>query len=74
MKIKFEKFFILLAVAVTAAFGQNVLQSRIERVEKGLLPAVLVKGDPTWTVQERMTNYKIPGVSITVIDDFKIAW
>src|SRR5262245_64631377 len=55
------------------AFGQYP-DSRIERVEKGLRPAVLIKGEPGWTIQERMKFYKIPGVSVAVINDFKIQW
>ncbi len=39
-----------------------------------MLPAVIVKGDPTWTMQERMQHYKVPGVSIAVMENFKIAW
>lgn len=50
------------------------VQSHLEHVEKGLLPAVLVKGVPAWTLQERMKHYKAPGVSIAVIKDYKIEW
>lgn len=67
------------AIAVLLVFSQIVLtqspvQSRIGRVENGLLPAVQIKGDPGWTIHERMKHYKVPGVTIAVIDDFKIAW
>lgn len=48
--------------------------ARIERVEKGLCPTVRVKGETGWNILERMSYYKVPGVSIAVIDDFKIAW
>jgi CubicO group peptidase (beta-lactamase class C family) len=67
---------ILLFVLVLsqAVLGQSPAQPGIERVEKGLLPAVLVKGVPAWTIQERMKHYKVPGVSIAVIHDFKIEW
>ena len=59
----------------TAALNaQSDLQSKIQRVEQGLLPQVLVKGDPAWTIEERMQHYKIPGVSIAVISNFKIDW
>jgi CubicO group peptidase (beta-lactamase class C family) len=54
--------------------GQSSVQPRIERVEKGLLSAVLVKGNPGWTIQERMKFYKVPGVSIAVINDYKVEW
>lgn len=50
------------------------LESRIKRVETGLLPAVLVKGDPSWSIEERMKHYKVPGLSIAVINNHKIDW
>lgn len=64
----------IVLVCSQLVFGQSVARSRIERVEKGLLPPVLIKGDPAWTLQERMKHYKVPGVSIAVINDFKIEW
>lgn len=53
-------------------FAQSPVGPRIERIEKGLLPAVLIKGTAAWTIQDRMTHYKVPGVSIAIIRDFKI--
>jgi len=53
---------------------QTDVQSRIEHIENGLLPPVLVKGDPGWNIIERMKEYEVPGVSIAVIENFKIAW
>ncbi|MCI0691639.1 serine hydrolase [candidate division KSB1 bacterium] len=74
MEATFRRVFCCLLVVAFALYGQSDLESRIQRVETGLLPAVLVKGDPTWTMQERMQHYKVPGVSIAVIENFKIAW
>ena len=48
--------------------------TRIKRVERGLLPAVLIKGDPAWSIEERMKFYKVPGLSVAVIDNFRVAW
>ncbi|HET6892432.1 MAG TPA: serine hydrolase, partial [Pyrinomonadaceae bacterium] len=31
-------------------------------------------GDPSWSITERMKHYKVPGLSIAVIKDFKIEW
>jgi CubicO group peptidase (beta-lactamase class C family) len=58
----------------TPLAAQMDAPSRIRRVENGLLPPVLVKGEPGWTVQQRMKEYKAPGLSIAVIDSFRIAW
>lgn len=52
----------------------SAAESRIKRVEKGLLPAVLVKGDPSWSIEERMKHYKVPGLSIAVINNHQIEW
>lgn len=60
----------LLAVAAWAPAPNP----KIQRVEKGLRPPVLVQGDTTWTLEERMRLYKVHGVSVAVIKDFKIEW
>jgi len=67
---------ILLFVLVFSqvASGQSSVQPRIERIEKGLLSAVLIKGDLGRTIQERMKFYKVPGVSIAVINNYKVEW
>ncbi|HEV3471421.1 MAG TPA: serine hydrolase [Pyrinomonadaceae bacterium] len=54
--------------------AQEVAQARAGWVERGLLPPVLVKGAPAWTLEERMRHYKVPGVSVAVIRDFKVEW
>jgi CubicO group peptidase (beta-lactamase class C family) len=74
MKSIFFRPLLVVLVFSQVAFGQAPAQSRIERVERGLLPAVLIKGDPAWTIQERMRHYKVPGVSIAIINNFKIEW
>lgn len=53
---------------------QTDTSDRIALVEKTLSPAVRFKADPTWTIEERMEHYKITGVSIAVISDFKLDW
>ena len=52
----------------------DTVEARIKRVEAGLLPAVLIKGDAPWSIEERMKHYKAPGLSVAVIKDFKIDW
>jgi len=54
----------------------NNLERRIQRVELGLVPLDPVK-DETLTPKsliERMRHYKVPGVSVAVIDNETIAW
>jgi len=70
-------------VAVSAPVAQTPVQAsapnveeRIARIEHGLLPPVLVKGEPppSMNLVDRMSFYKVPGVSIAVIDQGRIAW
>lgn len=66
---------LLLSTAQLPLMAQDTaLQERMKRVENGLLPPVLVKGDPGWNILERMKRYQVPGVSIAVFKDYKIQW
>jgi CubicO group peptidase (beta-lactamase class C family) len=49
-------------------------EARRARVERGLLPPVPIKGAPVWSIEERLRHYKVPGVSVAVIKDFKVEW
>jgi len=68
----------LLALAARASVQASTssLRERIARVEHGLLPPVEVKGEPTpaMNLADRMAFYKVPGVSIAVIDHGRIDW
>jgi len=48
----------------------------IARVTAGLRPAITVKGEAAgkFTLAERMALYKVPGVSIAVVDSGRIVW
>jgi CubicO group peptidase (beta-lactamase class C family) len=47
----------------------------MEAVQNGLLPAVAIKGQPAeMKLADRMEHYKIPGVSIAVINDDRLEW
>src|SRR5690242_17677170 len=74
MKSAFSRILLLILVSSQLVFGQSPLEIRIKHVEQGLLPSVLIKGSPGWSIQERLKYYKIPGVSIAVIKDFKVEW
>src|SRR5262245_53373537 len=64
---------IMLLPALTAGQAPN-LNDEIKRVESGLLAPFTIKGEPGWTIEERMKFYKVPGLSVAVIKDFKIVW
>ncbi|GAA4886688.1 hypothetical protein GCM10023311_07550 [Flaviramulus aquimarinus] len=46
----------------------------IKKVETGIPNRSYIAGDSTWTIEERMEHYGVPGVSIAVIHNGKIAW
>jgi CubicO group peptidase (beta-lactamase class C family) len=52
------------------------LEQRIERVENGIPPIPLGENEPPLQVnlQKLMEVYKVTGLSVAVIDNFKIAW
>src|SRR5262245_44100177 len=50
--------------------------TRVARVERGLLPAVAVRGRPdaSYVLADRMQRYGVPGVCVAVIDGGRVAW
>ncbi len=52
--------------------------ARIRRINNGLIrgPGIVAKGQPpdAATIWERMRQYRVPGVSIAVINDYEIEW
>jgi len=51
-------------------------EARIRRVESGMQPKAEAQSEAaaTATIAERMRFYKVPGVSIAVIEDGRVAW
>ena len=50
-------------------------EERVRRVEAGLLPAAYIKGtSPAAALAERMKFFKIPGVSVAVVNDGRVEW
>jgi CubicO group peptidase (beta-lactamase class C family) len=66
----------LLAAAAAAVAAQSPADARIRRIEAGLLPPVILKGQPLRTskLEDRMRELKIPGVSVAVFDRGRIEW
>jgi CubicO group peptidase (beta-lactamase class C family) len=48
--------------------------ARIRQVESGLLPNVPVAGMGGWRLADRMRFHRVPGVSVAVIRDYRVAW
>jgi CubicO group peptidase (beta-lactamase class C family) len=74
MKRLLVTLLLIVNIFPVSALAQTTADARIKRVEQGLLPVVLIKGDPGWSIAERMKFYKVPALSIAVIKDFKIEW
>ncbi|MDH4058713.1 MAG: serine hydrolase [Cyclobacteriaceae bacterium] len=72
MKKHFLLFFVIILQACTQP--QESSNNNIAKVESGLINRVYLKGDSTWTIEDRMEHYGVPGVSIAVIKDNKIDW
>lgn len=55
---------------------QAVVEARIARVEKGLLPPIVVKDRPLpeMALSARMSELNVPGASVAVINDGRIEW
>jgi CubicO group peptidase (beta-lactamase class C family) len=51
-------------------------QAEISHIENGLLPSVIIKGQPAaaMNLTDRMRYYHVPGVSIAFFDHGKIQW
>jgi CubicO group peptidase (beta-lactamase class C family) len=76
MKNRICKLLLAIYLLPVLSLGQSPasLDAEIKRVESGLLAPFTVKGEPGWTIEERMKFYKVPGLSVAVIKDFKVAW
>ena len=74
MKRLLATLLLIVNIFPLSAFAQTTTDAQIKRVEQGLLPVVLIKGDPSWSVAERMKFHKVPALSLAVIKDFKIEW
>jgi CubicO group peptidase (beta-lactamase class C family) len=71
---------VLTAAAILLPVGCGRMKpataKRIKSVEKGLMRTVYLKGLPNekLTLEERMAFYRVPGVSIAVIDKKTVEW
>lgn len=64
-----------LVVTAAAESVETPMDARVERVLKGLRPKMEVEGSPVrWSLAERMVAYKVPALSIAIIDGGKVVW
>ena len=50
------------------------VDKRIATAESNLIPAVRIKGHAAGKLAERMMQLRVPGVSVAVVNDYKIEW
>lgn len=50
------------------------ITQKIKNVENSLRPLVLNQGQSLWNIEEQMQKYNISGLSVAVIDHYKIDW
>lgn len=74
MKYIISIFFFILIQSCAEKPNENTRTDLIKEVETGLTTRVHITGDSTWSIEERMEHYGIPGVSIAIIHDREIAW
>jgi CubicO group peptidase (beta-lactamase class C family) len=71
--------FILISISLMSnCFAQqdDQIQPEINAIENSLIKNIQIKGDPIqkFNILERMEYYKVPGVSIAIVENGKIKW
>jgi CubicO group peptidase (beta-lactamase class C family) len=66
----------LVVATALRARAQDSVDPRIRRALDGLRPSVAVRGQPIlrWTLEARMAELHVPGVSIAIIDSGRVIW
>jgi len=69
-------FLVFFIISCKNTNERNKLDNLIKDVETHLAPKIQISGQPQtfFTIQERMEFYKVPGVSIAIIDNGEIQW
>jgi len=73
----FGSIFIALTLVVAACRQSVGDNAHVHHIENGLLPAVIIKGEPappSMKLADRMVHYEVAGVSIAVINDGQLEW
>lgn len=76
MKTKLIFLSLLAALAAGAQVKYSpAVEAKIKQVESGLKGRYFtVQGEPNWTIEERMAFYRVKGLSLAVIKDYKVEW
>lgn len=80
--MKIFKICLLIICALVFSANLNVLSAqvkdsvafRIKQVENSLSPLVRIEGEPLWNLEGRMQKHNVVGLSIAVVNNFKVEW
>jgi len=75
MSIFISKRTFMLLLLISAFYISALPQSNdstVTEIENGLLPCTLIEGETSLNLQDRMSYYKVPGISITIISNYQI--
>ena len=62
------------ASSASAIAADNSVEARIKRIENGLVPPLVTRDTKPMRLEDRMKHFDVPGVSIAVIENGKVAW
>ncbi len=62
------------ASSATAIAADNSIEARIKRIENGLVPPLVTQHTKPMRLEDRMKHFNVPGISIAVIENGKVAW
>ena len=68
------KIRLFLALACLCLGATEPEAARIARVERGLLPPFPVAGEPGMTLEARMTQLRVVGLSVAVLEGGRVVW
>ncbi len=83
MKTSLSNYFLLMTIFINSFDTLHAqvnekyskeIENKILQVEQNLASWVEIENAPKWNLQERMIFYKINGLSIAVIKNYKIEW
>ena len=66
----------IFATAITTAASATSVETEIEQIENNLRSAIKITGDKDTqaTLEQRMSEHKVAGISVAVIKDGKLRW
>lgn len=75
---KITYFALVFSLILSSCSNKEILETPkdYDVIENGLLPALQVKGDSIvkFNLAERMVHYKVPGLSIAIVENGKVKW